>query len=643
MALPTGENEQGLRNILDQTRLISIGLLLLHGYYYGYGYFRELGWTSPISDRLLWVLTGSGLFDHPLRSKGLALLLLLITLLGVRGKKTPDLRPQRPLLFIAMGLVLYFGSTWVPYGGLSLSAGTLTYLGLSGAGYLMVLSGGALLSRIITVRLKNTDVFNRENETFPQEERLLRNPYSVNLPALYKLKGRWRKSWINIINPFRGLLVLGSPGSGKSYYVIRHVITQHLQKGFALFVYDFKFDDLSRIAYNHFLKYQEAYPAPPRFYAVSFDELSLSHRCNPLAPDCLQDVSDAVEAARTILLGLNRDWIRRQGDFFIESAINLLTAVIWFLRRHEEGKYCTLPHVIELMQVEYDSLFTVLRTEPEIEAFVGPFIAAYVNDVGQQLEGQMASARVTLARLSSPRLYWVLSGSDFTLDINNPQAPKIVCVGNSPQKQQVYGAVVSLIVSTMIRLVNRRGGVPASLIFDEFPMLFVSGMDALMATARSNRVATTLGVQDVSQLRKDYGRDGADVLMGLAGNVIAGQVSGDTARSLSDRFGKILQDRASLSVNSTDTSTSLSRQLELAVPPSRIATLSVGELVGVVADDPGTPIDQKVFHARVVNDHKRLKKEQENYKPLPEVQQIDLNVVQQNYLTIKEDIATLVR
>jgi len=260
------------------------------------------------------------------------------------------------------------------------------------------------------------DVREQENETFPQEERLLQNDYSINLPAEYYLRNKKRSSWINVINPFRSLLVLGSPGSGKSYFVIRHVITQHIKKGFTLFVYDFKFDDLSKIVYNTWLENGSKYAVEPKFFVINFDDLSRSHRCNPLDHESMTDITDAAESARTILMGLNREWIKKQGDFFVESPINFLTAIIWYLSKYKDGEFCTLPHVIELLQIDYNSLFTVLRTEKEIEVLINPFVNAYLNNATEQLEGQIASAKIAMARLSSPQLYYVLSGGYGSLD-----------------------------------------------------------------------------------------------------------------------------------------------------------------------------------------------------------------------------------
>ncbi|HRO45875.1 conjugal transfer protein MobC [Agriterribacter sp.] len=640
--MQTGENEQGLRKILDMTRLISMVVMGLHFYYYCYQAFEVWGLRAELTDKLLENIKRTGLFADFHRSKWIALGFLCISLIGARGKKDEQLHYRTAFGYISTGLTIYFGSCLSLLLALDTESIAVIYIGLSCLGFILVLTGGTLLSRVIQLKLDNTDIFNKENETFPQEERLLKNEYSINLPAKYNLKGKVRLSWINIINPFRGLLVCGSPGSGKSYFVIRHLITQHLAKGFSMFVYDFKFDDLSVIAYNHYLKNKHLYPVAPEFFVINFDDLSQSHRCNPLDNENMLDITDAAESARTILMGLNREWIKRQGDFFVESPINFLTAIIWYLRKYQDGEFCTLPHVIELMQVEYDKLFSILRTEKEIEVLINPFVNAYLHDVMEQLEGQIASAKVAMARLSSPQLYYVLSGNDFSLDINDPKAPKILCVGNNPQKIQIYGAVLSLYVNRLIKLVNKKGKLKSSLVFDEFPTIYLNNIDSLIATARGNKVATCLGVQDFSQLKKDYGKDMADVIMNIAGSIISGQVAGETAKQLSERFGKIMQDRSSVSTNRTDTSISRSKQLESAIPPSKITALSSGEFVGMVADDPDCKIELKTFHAELQNSHTALKTEQNDYKALPVVRQIEYSMIQLNYLQIKQDVEDMV-
>lgn len=408
-----------------------------------------------------------------------------------------------------------------------------------------------------------------------------------------------------------------------------------------MFLYDFKYDDLSKLAYNKLLANQNNYAVRPKFYVINFDDLSRTHRCNPLDPEGMEDITDATEASRTILMGLNRDWIKKQGDFFVESPINFLTAVIWYLRKYMNGKFCTLPHVIELMQADYDKLFAVLREQEEIKVLINPFISAYQNKAMAQLEGQIASAKIGLARLSSPQLYYVLSGNDFTLDVNNPLEPKVVCVGNNPQKLQVYGAVLSLYISRMIKLVNRKNQLKSSLIFDEFPTIYFNNMDSLIATARSNKVSTTLAVQDFSQLKKDYGAEQAEVIIGIVGNIISGQVTGDTAKKLSENFGKIMQDRESKSINSSDVSISKSTQMDYAIPASKIAALSSGEFVGFVADNPEQKIKLKMFHCEIQNDHAAIAREEACYKSIPVVENVTYADVIENYIKIKADVESL--
>ncbi|GAB2698343.1 conjugal transfer protein MobC [Mucilaginibacter koreensis] len=640
--MQTGENEQALRKVIDFTRLLSVCVLIIHVYLCCYKAFAGWQLTWPVINTILAHLARLPVFQSLLLAKLTALVLLIVSLIGSRGKKDTAIRKRVVMLYGAAGLLLYsLSSLWLT-SGLPEALSSSLYLGASAIGYLIIMLAGAKWFRMLKVDL-NHDIFNRANETFPQEERKLHNPYAINLPAEYTLKGETRKSWINIVNPFRGTLVLGSPGAGKSYFVIRHIITQHIRKGFAMLLYDFKYDDLSRIAYNTLRRYGSSYAVPARFYTINFEDLSRTHRCNPLDPAGMQDITDAMESSLTFMLGLNRDWIKKQSDFFVQSPINFVTALIWFLRKYQDGKYCTLPHVIELAQADYKDLFALLQTEPEVEVLINPFVSAWRNEATDQLEGQIASAKISMARLASPSLYYVMSGNDFTLDLNNPEAPKVICVGNHPLKQQVYGAVLSLYISRAIKLANQKNKLKCNLIFDEFPTIYFSNIDSLIATARSNKVATTLAVQDYSQLKKDYGRDQAEVIMNIVGNVISGQVMGDTAKQLSERFGKINQEKQSLTINSQDTSVSRSSQLDYAIPASRIASLSSGEFVGMVADNPDEAIQLKMFHNHIINDHAQIKAEETAYEDLPVLREVTSDMILSNYHNIKADIAKIIQ
>ncbi|UEG54900.1 YWFCY domain-containing protein [Mucilaginibacter daejeonensis] len=637
--MQTGENEQALRKVIDLTRFISLAILFIHFYLCCFTTFRSWGLSVTIVNRLLLPVSQLFIFQSMLWAKAGSLITLLISLLGSKGKKDEKICLGTIITYCLTGLLLFWLSGFVLDTRLDTGFKAILYIGLTMVGYLLLLSGLSLLFRRLKLR-SGEDVFNLENETFPQEERLLENEYSVNLPAMYRLKGKVRKSWINIINPFRGTLICGSPGSGKSYFVIRHIITQHIRKGFSMLVYDFKYDDLTKIVYNTLLRYGHLYPVRPSLYVIDLEKAM--HRANPLGPETMLDITDALDASRTIMLGLNREWIKKQGDFFVESPINFVTAIMWFLRKYENGRFCTLPHVIELAQADYHELFTLLSKEPQIQALIDPFISAWKNEAFDQLEGQIASAKISLARLSSPQLYYVLSGNDLSLDINDPQAPKIVCLANDPQKAQVNGAVLSLYINRINKLVNQKGRQKCSLIFDEFPTIYFNGIDNLIATARSNRVAVTLAVQDHSQLKKEYGRDQAEVIMNIVGNVISGQVSGDTAKQLSERFGKINQQKESVSINSSDTSVSRSTQLDLAIPPSKIAGLSSGHFVGMVADDPTVKIEHKVFHNEIQNDHQAIAEEERNYQDIPPVRPADPDLILSCYQQIRDDIHQLI-
>ena len=494
------------------------------------------------------------------------------------------------------------------------------------------------------------DVFNTENESFMQETRLMENEYSVNLPTKFWYRGKTYNGFINLVNIFRATMILGTPGSGKSYAIVNQFIKQTIEKSYVLYIYDFKFDDLSVIAYNHLLKYRYRYKVPPKFYVINFDNPRKSHRCNPLAPELMTDISDAYESSYTIMLNLNKSWVQKQGDFFVESPIVLFTAIIWFLKIYEGGKFCTFPHAIELLNKRYEDVFTILTSYPDLENYLSPFIDAWKGGASEQLQGQIASAKIPLSRLISPQLYWVMSGSDFTLDINNPKEPKVLCVGNNPDRISIYGAALGLYNSRIVKLINKKKQLKSCVIIDELPTIFFKGLDNLIATARSNKVAVVLGFQDFSQLKRDYGDKEAAVIMSTVGNVFRGQVVGETAKTLSERFGKILQKRESMSINRNDTSTSINTQLDSLIPASKISTLSQGMFVGAVADNFGETIEQKIFHAQIVVDNEAVQKETAAYQPIPEISSfLDENgndtmeqQIQANYRQIKQDIVELV-
>ena len=544
---------------------------------------------------------------------------------------------------------MFFFNWWLLSVNASSGVCAVLYTTTLTGGFFCLLASGLWISRLLKNNLLE-DVFNTENESFLQETKLMENEYSVNLRTKFWFKGKMYNGFINLVNIFRATMILGTPGSGKSYAIVNQFIKQTIEKAYALYIYDFKFDDLSIIAYNHLIKYRHRYKVPPKFYVINFDNPRKSHRCNPLAPELMTDISDAYESSYTIMLNLNKSWVQKQGDFFVESPIVLFTAIIWFLKLYENGKYCTFPHAIELLNKRYEDVFTILTSYPDLENYLSPFVDAWKGGASEQLQGQIASAKIPLSRLISPQLYWVMSGSDFTLDINNPKEPKVLCVGNNPDRISIYGAALGLYNSRIVKLINKKKQLKSCVIIDELPTIFFKGLDNLIATARSNKVAVVLGFQDFSQLKRDYGDKEAAVIMSTVGNVFSGQVVGETAKTLSERFGKILQKRESMSINRNDTSTSISTQLDSLIPASKISTLSQGMFVGAVADNFGETIEQKIFHAQIVVDNEAVQKETAAYQPIPEISSfLDENgndtmeeQIRANYRQIKQDIVELV-
>lgn len=639
----TGENEQGLRAITDLIRKVSICLLVLHFYFFCYQAFDGWHLTAPIIRRLLLNFGRTGLFSHFHYTKLFSLGLLTLSLVGTKGKKEEKILPLTIIVFIVSGLLFFFGSILLFYTSLDQETIAIAYIATTVAGFLLYLTGGARLSRLIKIKMRK-DIFNEENETFPQEENLVENENSVNLPAVYRFKGKLRKMWINIINGARMVLIIGSPGAGKTFFLVREIIKQSIEgknKQFSMLVYDFKYDDLGKIAYNSFLKAKHLYPGKPAFYIINFD--NPVHRCNPLEPSSMRDITDATESARTILLGLNMEWIKKTGDFFVESPINFLTCIIWFLRQYKGGIYCTLPHAIELANMDYNDLFPVLSAgPPECESLLNPFISAYLNRAMEQLEGQIASAKIALARLTSPLLYYVMGASDFTLDLNNPKEPKIVVLANNPEKTQTYGAVISLYLNRVFRILPKKDMRKCCIVADEFSSLFANGIENFLAISRGYKIFCYLAIQNIAQLRKSYGREQADVIWNLAGNILCGQATGDTAKAVSEVIGKIVQERESVSINRQDTSVSRSTQLDYAVPASRISMLSAGEFCGVLADNPDQPLRHKAFHCRIQNDPAAINAEEREYRKLPDNPDLTPLEIQNNFIRIKNQVVDII-
>ena len=642
---------RALAKIMDFLRAVSIILVVIHVYWYGYGAIRTWGIGIGVVDRILMNFQRTvGLFSSMLYTKLFAVVLLGLSCLGTKGVKGEKITWEKIYAALGMGGVLFFLNGWLLHLPLPFTIDVGLYVVTISAGYACLLMAGLWMSRLLKHNLMD-DVFNNENESFMQETRYLENEYSVNLPTRFYYKKKWNNGWINVVNPFRATIVLGTPGSGKSYAVINSFIKQQIEKGYSMYVYDFKFPDLSMIAYNHLINHLGGYKIKPKFYVINFDDPRRSHRCNPIHPDFMTDISDAYESAYTIMLNLNKTWVQKQGDFFVESPIILFAAIIWYLRIYQDGKYCTFPHAIELLNQKYEDVFPILTSYPELENYLSPFMDAWQGGAMEQLAGQIASAKIPLSRMISPQLYWVMTGDEFTLDINNPEEPKILCVGNNPDRQNIYGAALGLYNSRIVKLINKKGMLKSSVIIDELPTIYFKGLDNLIATARSNKVAVCLGFQDFSQLTRDYGDKEAKVVMNTVGNIFSGQVVGETAKTLSERFGKVLQKRQSISINRQDVSTSINTQMDALIPPSKISGLTQGMFVGSVSDNFDERIEQKIFHAEIVIDNAQVAAETKRYKPIPIITDFtdaDGNdrmreKIQENYNRIKEEVKQIVK
>ena len=641
---------RALGKVMDFMRGISVIFLLINCYWFCYEVFQEWHFTLGIINKILMNFQRTtGLFSSLLWTKLFCVVFLALSCLGTKGVKEEKITWPKIWTVLFAGFVFFFLNWWLlvlPIG--KIGAATLYIFTLS-VGYICLLMGGVWMSRLLKNNLMD-DVFNTENESFMQETRLMENEYSVNLPTRFYYKKKWNKGWINVVNPFRASMVLGTPGSGKSYAIVNNYIKQQIRKGFAMYIYDYKFPDLSEIAYNHLLHHLDAYKVKPQFYVINFDDPRKSHRCNPINPAFMTDISDAYESAYTIMLNLNRSWIQKQGDFFVESPIILLAAIIWFLKIYENGKYCTFPHAIEFLNRPYAQIFPILTSYDELANYLSPFMDAWEGGAQDQLQGQIASAKIPLSRMISPALYWVMTGDDFSLDINNPNEPKVLVVGNNPDRQNIYSAALGLYNSRIVKLINKKKQLKSSVIIDELPTIYFRGLDNLIATARSNKVAVCLGFQDFSQLTRDYGDKESKVIQNTVGNVFSGQVVGETAKTLSERFGKVLQQRQSMTINRNDKSTSISTQMDSLIPASKISNLTQGMFVGAVSDNFEERIDQKIFHAEIVVDSAKVSAETITYQPIPIIADFTnedgsdnlKETIEANYKRVKQEIISLV-
>ena len=603
--------------------LMSAIILVVHLYYFEYGIFSALGVRSAITDKIMLSLRSDGIFSSYITTKLTSLSLLVMSLIVRSGKGKPA---DWPLVGMtgAAGIVLLM----LP----PLLNGMYALLTLTGYG--LCAYSAAMIGRHLH---SNWSELNDVNETFEQCDELIETEDSINIPTRYQYQHRMHSGWINVVNPFRATMILGTPGSGKSFSVYNPFIEQMIRKGYTMFVYDYKFPDLTEVVYNELLRNLDKYKVQPEFFVINFNDPRYSNRCNPLHPRYITDQAASAEVADIIMKNVNPNTAEKE-DFFSMSAKVYIDALIWFLRIYEDGRYCDFPHLIELMGMPYEVVFDILQQYSEIEIKIRPFANALNSGAQDQLQGQIASAQIPLNKFASPELYWVLSGDDFPLDINDPEHPKILCVGNNPDYQAIYGTTLALYTSRMFKLINHKGKLPCGVLLDELPTIFIKGLDNLIATARSNKVAIVLGAQDKSQLVRDYTQKEADVIFNTVGNIFAGQVNGKTAEELSKSFGKEFRQQQSETTGSDSESTSTSFHQEEIMPVSRIETLSQGYFLGKVADNNNNKIARKLFCGEIQIDMEEYHRKQKSKKPLPVMTDFDEDAIENNVRRLGEEV-----
>jgi len=650
----TSKEKEGYAQGVELLLIIAILLLVFHFLWFCHEIVVE---SLPIRGFIYTFLTKLhrqfGLFNTPILSKILTYFLIFLYSLGSKGKIDPNVRRQKIMADAAMGTALFMGSIFLLFLKVAFSPILIDtlYIIVTLVGTLFLIKSGQHLSRLLFAQPEN-DIFNESNEEFPQNEAFVSNEFSIHFKTTYHYRGKWREGLVNIVNPFRSTMVLGVPGSGKSYAILIPALWQSIYKGYTAYVYDFKFPDLTEEAYNAYLKTlrenkfawgkkANGEPIIPKFYVINFDDIEYSHRCNPLLPELMTDVMDAYESAQTIMLNLNRTWAQKQGEFFPESAINFLTSVIWYLRtvsmKYRElyeqekqknegeqspklledfkrlGQICTFPHTLEFTNRRYDETFQIMEQYLEVEIYVRPFIDAKAGGAMEQLEGQIS------------------------------------------------GTAFSLYTSRMMKLVNKKGKLKSALFWDELPTMFIKGIDMLIATARSNKVATWLGIQDFEQLVRDYGEREAKVIINIIGNLFSGTVVFETAEKLSRRFGRTNQEKESITYSKNDTTINVSTQQADVIPSSKISTLKQGEFVGQFVDNFGEEFDLKTFKAFVSVEKDQLKKTQKlpkindlaglvekkydvDYQKLTESEKLSFRnrLLQEHYHRVKQDISLLI-
>ena len=598
-----------------------------------------------------------GIYSSLIYSKLATFGLICLVSIGTLSKKDTEFNPRKQIIYpLTFGLLLFFGS--IAFQGRA-SPPVLPYTGWWDLAYLSASFAGAVLcslsmdniSKMISSGL-GKDKWNTEAESFMQPVKRIETPYSVNIPMLFYYGKKVRPGWINICNVFRGTIVIGTPGSGKSFSVVNPFIRQLIAKEFAICLYDFKFPDLGQIAYYHYLKAkQEGKLKGFQFHVLNLDDPEKSRRINPWRADYIRSLADAAETAEGLVEALKKgDKSGGSDQFFTQSAINFLASCIYFLSKYSEGKYSSLPHVLAMLNRTYEEIFNALVSEPELRSLMSPFMSAYHAKAFDQLEGQIGTLKVFISRLATKETFWVFSGDDFDLKISARDNPGMLVLANDPNTQNINSACYSIVINRLTKLINTKGNLPSALIIDEVPTLFVHKVENLIATARSNKVAVLMGLQELPQFNQQYGKDTAATITAVVGNVLSGSVRNkETLEWLERLFGKSKQLGEGLSIDRSKTSTSLNEKLEVLIPAGKIASLNAGEMVGMIAADAQQKFtgafETSAVNCRINLDMAEISAEEKNYRPLPAY--YDFNgrrdeKLRQNFNRISQEIENMV-
>ena len=588
-----------------------------------------------------WVIYNDGNLAY---SKLATFLLICITCIGTRNKKELEFNGRKQVFYpIIIGIGLIVLSVWL-YGYpmetrlYTLRLNIWLYMFASVIGVVLVHIALDNISKFLKDGLLK-DRFNFENESFEQCTELVENKYSVNIPMRYYYKGKFRKGWVNIVNPFRGTWVVGTPGSGKTFSIIEPFIRQHSAKGFAMVAYDYKFPTLATKLYYHYKKNQKLGNLPKgcKFNIINFVDVEYSRRVNPIQLKYINNLAAASETAETLLESLQKG--KKEGgggseQFFQTSAVNFLAACIYFFcnwgkepydkdgnmltaekvqdkqtkrmiptgrvfnSADEEvepaywlGRYSDMPHILSFLNESYQTIFEVLETDNEVAPLLGPFQTALKNKAMEQLEGMIGTLRVYTSRLATKESYWIFhkDGDDFDLKVSDPKNPSYLLIANDPEMESIIGALNALILNRLVTRVNTGQGknIPVSIIVDELPTLYFHKIDRLIGTARSNKVSVTLGFQELPQLEADYGKVGMQKIITTVGNVVSGSARAkETLEWLSsDIFGKVVQLKKGVTIDRDKTSINLNENLDSLVPASKISDMPTGWICGQTARD----------------------------------------------------------